>query len=247
MFVQDLAGSGPVTFQFGLSSTLGATANRATSGTYVIYATGGAPSYHQGTFDFRKTAAQSVQNGSTPGYAHWTIGVFAGEGEGMECGWNTTSKVAWFQSNNFNSQVYADIALNPSGGKVAIGKLVPTAPLDVVGEIKTTVGVSNSGAVEIKSTGSYVALTSQNGNTIYADNGCLIRLTNGAGSIGLPSYRWGEGYFVDVNASGKLLLATSTPGSSSATGTTGTIAWDTNYIYVCIATNTWKRAAIASW
>tara|TARA_R110000803_G_scaffold79565_3_gene145243 strand:- start:1424 stop:1780 length:357 start_codon:yes stop_codon:yes gene_type:complete len=44
-----------------------------------------------------------------------------------------------------------------------------------------------------------------------------------------------------------LKVATSTPASASATGTTGTIAWDTSYIYVCTATDTWKRVAIATW
>jgi len=38
-----------------------------------------------------------------------------------------------------------------------------------------------------------------------------------------------------------------TPASASATGTAGTICWDTSYIYVCTATNTWKRVAIATW
>ena len=38
-----------------------------------------------------------------------------------------------------------------------------------------------------------------------------------------------------------------TPATSGATGTTGEIAWDANYIYVCTATNTWKRSAIATW
>jgi hypothetical protein len=38
-----------------------------------------------------------------------------------------------------------------------------------------------------------------------------------------------------------------TPASATATGTTGEIAWDANYIYVCTATNTWKRMAIATW
>jgi len=44
-----------------------------------------------------------------------------------------------------------------------------------------------------------------------------------------------------------LKLATSTPAEASATGTIGTIAWDTGYIYVCTATNTWERVAIATW
>jgi len=38
-----------------------------------------------------------------------------------------------------------------------------------------------------------------------------------------------------------------TPASATATGTAGTIAWDTSYIYVCTATNTWKRVAISTW
>jgi len=38
-----------------------------------------------------------------------------------------------------------------------------------------------------------------------------------------------------------------TPASATATGTTGEIAWDANYIYACTATNTWKRTAIATW
>ena len=44
-----------------------------------------------------------------------------------------------------------------------------------------------------------------------------------------------------------LKVATSTPASASATGTIGTIAWDTGYIYVCTATDTWERVAIATW
>jgi len=38
-----------------------------------------------------------------------------------------------------------------------------------------------------------------------------------------------------------------TPASATATGTAGTVVWDASYIYVCTATNTWKRAAITTW
>jgi hypothetical protein len=47
--------------------------------------------------------------------------------------------------------------------------------------------------------------------------------------------------------SDKLIKATSTPASAAATGTAGQIAWDTSYIYVCTATDTWKRVAISTW
>jgi uncharacterized repeat protein (TIGR03837 family) len=37
------------------------------------------------------------------------------------------------------------------------------------------------------------------------------------------------------------------PASASASGTAGEIRIDADYIYVCTATNTWKRVAIATW
>jgi len=45
-----------------------------------------------------------------------------------------------------------------------------------------------------------------------------------------------------------IIIETSkTPSSASDTGTKGQIAYDDNYIYVCTATNTWKRVAISTW
>jgi hypothetical protein len=41
--------------------------------------------------------------------------------------------------------------------------------------------------------------------------------------------------------------STRTPASAAATGTAGDICWDSSYIYVCVATNTWKRVAISTW
>lgn len=38
-----------------------------------------------------------------------------------------------------------------------------------------------------------------------------------------------------------------TPASAGAPGTAGDICWDSSYIYVCVATDTWKRTAIATW
>lgn len=38
-----------------------------------------------------------------------------------------------------------------------------------------------------------------------------------------------------------------TPASAAATGTAGEMVWDTDYVYVCIATDTWKRTALTTW
>lgn len=37
------------------------------------------------------------------------------------------------------------------------------------------------------------------------------------------------------------------PLTAGATGVAGTIAWDSGFLYVCTATNTWVRVAIATW
>jgi hypothetical protein len=50
-----------------------------------------------------------------------------------------------------------------------------------------------------------------------------------------------------VNDSSIQINTAKTPASATATGTQGQVCWDSSYIYVCTATNTWKRAAIASW
>lgn len=39
----------------------------------------------------------------------------------------------------------------------------------------------------------------------------------------------------------------STVATASSTGTAGDIQWDSNFIYVCVGTNVWKRAALTSW
>lgn len=49
-------------------------------------------------------------------------------------------------------------------------------------------------------------------------------------------------------ADNKIRIRTAqTPASATAAGNQGEIAWDASYVYVCTATNTWKRAALASW
>lgn len=44
-----------------------------------------------------------------------------------------------------------------------------------------------------------------------------------------------------------LNIVSSAPTSPTSTGSTGDIVWDSDYIYICTATNTWKRLSIATW
>jgi hypothetical protein len=51
----------------------------------------------------------------------------------------------------------------------------------------------------------------------------------------------------EVNGDTLRVSTQATPASAAATGTKGDIVHDTGFIYVCTATDTWKRVAIASW
>lgn len=50
-----------------------------------------------------------------------------------------------------------------------------------------------------------------------------------------------------VNGAMTLNNSLAPTGNSSATGTAGQIVWDSGNIYICVATNTWKRATLSSY
>lgn len=52
---------------------------------------------------------------------------------------------------------------------------------------------------------------------------------------------------LDINSDILRLRTAKTPATAGAAGNTGDWCWDASYIYVCTATNTWKRTAIATW
>ena len=73
-------------------------------------------------------------------------------------------------------------------------------------------------------------------NNTFAQSGALA-----VGEITSPTMN------IDVGGSGVRLRVPNTPPSGNAQGNPGTVVWDANYIYVCTATNHWKRVAIANW
>jgi len=52
---------------------------------------------------------------------------------------------------------------------------------------------------------------------------------------------------LDVTGDTIGLRTARTPASATAAGNAGDICWDASYVYVCVATNTWKRSSIATW
>ena len=92
------------------------------------------------------------------------------------------------------------------------------------------------------STGSYQLNI---GNAIFGTNIDGTGTTISSGNIGLftnsPTAK------LDINANTIRLRTARTITKSTDTGNQGDICWDSNYLYICVATNTWKRVALSSW
>lgn len=80
-----------------------------------------------------------------------------------------------------------------------------------------------------------------NGNSIFA----VIPSVNAANQNPAEAFRVTA--TAGVKFANRIALASAAPASSTATGSIGQIAWDASYIYLCVATNTWKRVALATW
>lgn len=81
-----------------------------------------------------------------------------------------------------------------------------------------------------------------------------LRGVNAAGTDTLPLLKLDASNQVSIAPGGaptvfggKICLTTATPASAAAPGQVGHVAWDADYLYVCVATDTWKRAALTTW
>ena len=101
-----------------------------------------------------------------------------------------------------------------------------------------------------------VATITTDGNITYTGTLQLPTLGNNDGTANIVNYSGGvlkagpqlKDYAGNIGANNitltGLLKAPQTTKASNATGTVGQICWDSNYIYVCTATNTWKRSPL---
>jgi len=89
------------------------------------------------------------------------------------------------------------------------------------------------------------AVTTNVGSGTEAFNLQVLLMAAGAAAAAVATFNSNGNFGITGNTLN--IPVTRTPASASATGTAGDICWDSSYIYVCVATNTWKRTAIATW
>jgi hypothetical protein len=102
--------------------------------------------------------------------------------------------------------------------------------------------------MEMKSGISYIAGSIYTANASQSDSYLQVFYA-GFDEHGVPKWYTasdGTSYnagLITTAADSIRIMASQSP-ASNGTGVQGEIAWDASYIYVCTATNTWKRAAL---
>ena len=138
---------------------------------------------------------------------------------------------------------------NVTGGNIRTGGVVSSTG-NVIGASLLTSGiVSASGNI----TGANLILTglvTATGNIVGAAHiGTSATLTGNVSTGNLSASANIVATNITANSSmvlGGSLRAPLVTRTGSSTGVAGQIAWDNNYIYVCTATNVWKRASLSS-
>ena len=100
---------------------------------------------------------------------------------------------------------------------------------------------------------SNVAILNLNGNINLTSNGVTSFIITDTGANLSGNMTIGAGGDLNVgnlvsansiSALTSLFVSGPQTKASTATGATGQICWDADYIYVCVATDTWKRASL---
>jgi len=120
--------------------------------------------------------------------------------------------------------------------------------LGVVGANTTTRGVVQLGEHITVSNTSVISIAEAN-NTQHGVMMVGTNLSVANGVVSLANTIGTDVTFANgiTRFTGNVIVTSTTPANSTANGTLGQVAFDTDYIYYCVANNTWKRAALSTW
>lgn len=177
---------------------------------------------------------------------------------------NKIGKSGDFIGGGWGNEVYGDYS-SIVGGYLNISGVPTMGAPDysiILGGTENVLGTAASysaaGGRKASSTHAGVFLWADSSNYKFASaatNETAFRSTGGVRFVTAIDGSGNPTKTTSINSSGNLtvggstitLTSSSTPASSTTACTAGTISWDSSYVYVCVATNTWKRSAISTW
>lgn len=172
------------------------------------------------------------------------------------------TNLAWEIQSVENGVANRDLVLQrQANSNLGVGVQVPLAKLHVVGGAGAIVSANAKSVsatyLRLLSTDASNTMELQIANQTNVaweiqavENGVSYRdivLQRYGGNVCIGDGTPTAGTKLDVNGDKIRVRTAKTPASAAAAGNAGDICWDANYIYICTATNTWKRAAIATW
>jgi hypothetical protein len=191
-------------------------------------------------------------NSSTT-YTNTTTGATASNGFFVGIG---SAEAAWvynYENTNLYLGTFSTTRQTITGaGDIGFGIATPSARMElhepssaacVLHITNTTTGAGSNGiyfgidAAEVAYLWNY-----ESTNLVLATANTTAMTIDTSGNISLGTVVTGVTR-LDINDNSFRLVSSQSP-TSGGTGTAGEIAWDTSYIYVCTASNTWKRVAL---
>lgn len=194
----------------------------------------------------------AVTNANTPASASYikTIGLGVGNGTSDALGYG----FLWGQKGNGTYTIFMDFTAFAANFRVplflnntqfvqsatTLGQTVPLLGITAGNVIQIGMNYPAADPVEI-----YTGSTATNITFKEKTTATTLATITGDGKLGIGSITPTDA--LDINGNAIRIRTSKTPSSSGDTGNAGEICWDSNYIYVCIATNTWVRTALTTW
>lgn len=176
--------------------------------------------------------------------------IYARAAGGQNCNWSFYGEAGRFYNGDKSffgrvmSQTQTAMSSRMGGNSFEFGHFDPAGYASTIGATYSNGFPFVAFSAEADETGNTFTTRGKSGSVIRGDlaGGIVfgrLPLATASGQAIVES--------VKINNRGNLVLSRNPPSASTATGETGEVAVDANFIYVCTSPNTWKRAALSSW